>query len=86
MKLSGIREFRANIASLLSSGEPVLLTRHGKISGVYIPLEEPDQIPEDLRRELLTVLGRHLSQQIEATGITEEEIQADFDAHRHRRR
>jgi hypothetical protein len=52
MKIAGIREVRAQSAALLGGDEPVLVTKHGKISGVYLPLEEPDKIPDDLRREL----------------------------------
>ena len=45
------------------------------------PLEEPDKIPDDLRRELASVLGRHLSKLIARKGITERQIEKDFDAH-----
>jgi len=61
MRITGIRELRAQSAALLGGGEPLLVTKHGKISGVYLPVEEPDKIPDDLRRELANVLGRHLS-------------------------
>ena len=64
MKIAGIRELRAQSAALLGGDEPLLVTKHGRISGVYLPLEEPDTIPDDLRRELALVLGRHLSKLI----------------------
>lgn len=41
MKVVGMRELRAKSAALLGSGEPVVVTRHGKVSGVYVPLDEP---------------------------------------------
>lgn len=86
MRVAGIRDIRSHIASFFGSDEPVLVTRHGKISGLYLPLQEPDRVPQDLRRELAGVLGRHLAQQLEAGGVSESEIQADFDEHRARRR
>jgi hypothetical protein len=86
MKIAGIRELRAQSAALLGGDEPLLVTKHGKISGVYLPLEEPDNIPDDLRRELASVLGRHLSKLLARQGITERQIEKDFDAHRRRRR
>jgi PHD/YefM family antitoxin component YafN of YafNO toxin-antitoxin module len=86
MKVAGIRELRANSADFFGSSEPVLVTRHGKVSGVYVPLDEPDRLPDDLRRELVAVLGRHLAKVLEHKGITEREIAEDFHAYRQRRR
>lgn len=86
MKIAGIRELRAKAAALLGGSEPVLITKHGKVSGVYIPLDSPDTIPDDLRREMATVIGKHLHQVLNKKGVTEEEILEDFDAYRRRRR
>ncbi len=86
MKIAGIREIRNNSAALLGGSEPVLVTRHGRVSGVYLPLEESDRLPTDLRLELASVLGKHLSRVLEAQGITEEQIVEDFRAYRKRRR
>ena len=86
MKIAGIRKVRSQMASLLGGDEPVLITRHGKISGLYLPLDQPDRIPDDLRRELAGVLGRYLDQALRASGVTEEDVQKDFNAHRRRRR
>jgi len=86
MRVAGVRELRGNLAGLLDGGEPVLVTRHGKMAGLYLPLDDPDHVPTDLRQELAGVLGRHLSNLLEARGVSEDEIQEDFDAHRRRRR
>lgn len=74
------------MAALLGGDEPVLVTKHGKVSGLYLPLDNPDEIPDDIRREVVGVLGRHLDRLLEASGVGEAEIQADFDVHRRRRR
>ena len=86
MKVTGIRELRTRAAVLLGSGEPVLVTKHGKVSGVYVPLDEPDRLPDDLRRELTGVVGKHLTKALERKGVTERDVREDFRAYRRRRR
>ncbi len=86
MRVAGIRELRNEMAALLGGHEPILVTRHGKVSGLYLPLDNPHEIPDDIRRELAFVLGRHLDRLLGASGIDEADIQADFDAHRRSRR
>ena len=86
MKIAGIRELRAKAAALLGGSEPVLITKHGKVSGVYVPLDAPDIIPDNLRREVARVLGRHLHELSTAKGLTEKNLPEDFAAERKRRR
>ena len=86
MRIAGIRELRADIKGVLSTGEPVLVTRHGRVSGVYVPLDEPDRVPDDLRKDIARVLGRYLSRRLDASGARERDVLKDFDAHRRRRR
>jgi hypothetical protein len=85
MKIADVHEISAEVAAILGE-TPLVVTRGGKISGVYLPLDEPELLPQDLRRELSRVLARHLSELLDAQGVTEEEIQQDFDAFRRRRR
>ncbi len=86
MKMAGIREVRASFASYSSGSEPFLVTRHGKVSGVYIPLEAPDQLPDDWRREIGKILSYHFSRLLESEGIKERDVREDFRAYRSRRR
>lgn len=86
MKIAGIRELRAKSAHLLAGGEPVLVTRHGKVSGVYVPLQDPTRLPDDLRRELAATVGKQLAKALERQGVTEKRLAEDFDAYRQRRR
>jgi hypothetical protein len=60
MGIAGMRKLES--PALLEGDEPVLVTREGKISGLYLPLENPDQIPEDLRRDLVSAVGRYISE------------------------
>jgi len=82
MRIAGIRELRAKAASLLGGKEPLIVTRHGKISGLYLPLEDPEQIPTDLRLELARVLGNHLAKTAQRRGVTGGDIRKDFHAYR----
>ena len=86
MKVAGAREIRANYADFVGSTEPVVVTRHGKVSGVYLPLEDQESIPGDLREELARVLGAHLSTLLKLQGVEEEEVLEDFREFRKRRR
>ena len=86
MRVAGITEIRSKTAELLGGKEPVLVTRRGKISGLYLPLRDADRIPQELRRELCQMLSAHFAKQLAASGRTEEEIQQDFDAFRRSRR
>ena len=86
MKVTGIRELRTRAAVLLGSGEPVLVTKHGKVFGVYVPLDEPDRLPDELRRELTGVVGKYLAKALERKGVSERDVKEDFRAYRRRRR
>lgn len=86
MRMTGVREFRTHLARYSSGDEPVLLTRHGKISGLFLPLEDASRVPDDLRRELASVLGAHFSRLLDEQRVGSGEIEEDFRAHRRRRR
>jgi len=86
MRVAGIREIRTKMASLFGGKEPFLVTKHGKISGLYVPLEDPDRLPADLRSDLVRVLGNHLEEQARRSGLTEEKLEEGFRAHRSSRR
>ena len=86
MKVTGIRELRAKSAVLFDSGEPVLVTRHGKVSGLYVPLDDTDRLPSDLRRKLSAVLGKYLAKVLGRQGVTARRLKEDFSAYRRRRR
>jgi hypothetical protein len=86
MKMAGVREIREKTAAYLGGSEPFLVTKHGRISGVYVPLETPDQLPDDWRREIGRILGLHLAKLLETKGISERDVQGDFRDFRRRRR
>jgi hypothetical protein len=86
MKVSRMQKPITEDADLFEGGEPVLVTRQGKISGLYVPLENPEQVPDDLRRDLLSAVGRYVAGALEDKGVSEEEILDDFSNFRRRRR
>lgn len=86
MKIAGIREIREKSAAYLSGGEPFLVTKHGKISGVFVPLDSPDSIPDDWRREIGAAVRRALARLMDAREISETMLTEDFRAYRRRRR
>ncbi len=86
MKTASIRDFRTRIAELIDSDEPVLVTRHGKNAAVLYPLNDPKKIPLELRRKLFRELTNDIARQLDAKGVTDEDVDRVFTSSRKRRR
>jgi len=86
VKTTTIREFRSNIAKLIDSDESVLVTKHGKPAAVLYPLHDPSKVPLEVRRKLYFALAGDIAKQLDAKGISEEEIDRDFAEFKKRRR
>lgn len=72
----GIREFREKLASyVLESDMPLAITRHGDTVGYYIPARRKRSEAE---RSALREAASRLQKMLEAEGISEEEVIADF--------
>ena len=50
MKIANVREFRNKALTYLRENETVLITRHGKITGVLYPIKDTDSLPEDVQK------------------------------------
>lgn len=85
MRISTVREFRDNASGLLRSKDPILVTRRGRLAGVFFPSPEAT-LPLELKRELFTVLSAEVARQIKKRGLKEEEIQEEFASWRRNRR
>lgn len=85
MRISTVREFRDRATGLLRSTDPVLVTRRGRLAGVFLPWKE-SAIPLDLRRELFSMLSSAVARQITQKGLAEKDILIDFDRWRKGRR
>ena len=77
MKISTVREFRDNATGYLRSKDPILVTRRGRLAGVFFPKPEAS-LPIEFKRELFETLSSEISRQIRKRGLKEEEIVAEF--------
>lgn len=80
-----VREFRHHAAGLLRSKAPTLVTRRGRLAGVFFPWPE-ESLPVEFKKELFSVLTAKLGRELRKRKISEEEIQADFEGWRKARR
>jgi hypothetical protein len=86
MRVAGVREFRSRAPELVKGKELVFVTRHGKLSGLLVPLAEPQELPVELRGELLIRLGGAIASHLKSHGVGEVKLQRDFQAWRKARR
>jgi hypothetical protein len=85
MRVSTVREFRDNATTFFRSSAPVLVTRRGRVAGIFFPA--PDgALPIEFRRELFTALSDQVRREIAQKGIAEDEILADFADWRKKKR
>jgi hypothetical protein len=85
MRISTVREFRDQATALLRSKDPVLVTRRGRLAGVFFPSPEAT-MPVELKREMFTMLTSAIARQIRKKGLKEEDILTDFERWRKERR
>jgi len=85
MRISTVSEFRDQATGLLRSKDPILVTRRGRVTGVFFPC--PGQsIPLELKREMFAMLSGAVARQIKKRGLSEEDVLADFESWRKDRR
>jgi hypothetical protein len=85
VRISTVREFRDNAGRLLKAKDPILVTRRGRLAGVFFPQPE-STLPIELKRELFDVLSADVARQIKKRGLSEDEVLSDFEARRKNRR
>ena len=85
MRISTVREFRDKATRLLRSRDPILVTRRGRLAGVFFPQPEAS-LPIELKRELFATLSAEVARQLKRRRITERDVLADFDQWRKERR
>jgi hypothetical protein len=87
MKTITLRQLKLRAAKVSQRAEALLVIDRGKPLGVFRPLPGPDQsIPLEERRKLYRKTSARLARQMDAKGITEEQVQRDFEALRANRR
>ena len=85
MRISTVREFRDNATGLLRSKAPILITRRGRLAGIFFPRPEVT-LPLEFKRELYSILSADVARQLKKRGLTEGAILDDFARWRKRRR
>jgi hypothetical protein len=85
MKISTVREFRDNASGMLRARDPILVTRRGRLAGIFFPRPE-STLPVELKREMFGILSAEVARQIRRRGSSEEEILGDFAKWREARR
>jgi hypothetical protein len=85
MRISTVRELRDGATGLLRSKDPVLVTRRGRLAGVFFPCPQTS-LPLELKREVFGMLSRVIARQIRQRGLNEGEVLADFERWRKERR
>jgi hypothetical protein len=85
MRISTVREFRDQATGLLRSRDPILVTRRGRLAGVYFPQPEAS-LPIELKRELFATLSAEVARQIKRRKLTEKDVLEDFAEWRKERR
>ena len=85
MRISTVREFRDKATMLLKSPEPVLITRRGRMAGIFFP-SPGGALPVDLKRELFDRLSSAIAAQVKKSRTSEKEILSDFESWRKSRR
>jgi hypothetical protein len=63
MRISTVREFRDKATGLLRSRTPILVTRRGRLAGIFFPRPEIT-LPIELKRELYDMLSRDVARQL----------------------
>ena len=82
MRVTAIHDVHAKPALVFGSGEPVLITKRGKVSGVYVPLDKIHRLPDEIRQELAGAVGKHIAKALRRRGVTSRNIKEDFRAYR----
>jgi hypothetical protein len=70
LKQVGVREFRDHATAYLSGSDPVAVTKHDRIIGVYVPLERD----EEEVRHAIERFGESINKLLKDTGMTEDEL------------
>lgn len=82
MKLVSVREFRDHATEHFRSEEPIIVMRGSKPAGVFLPWDESMVPVQDVQRFLYAQLSKQVQDHLELLGVTEQEVQTDFEAYR----
>lgn len=82
MRLKSVDAFRSSTTTgLLRSKGPVLVTRRGRLAGIFFPTPEVT-LPIELKRELFPILSTEIRRQLRRRRLSERDVEADFESWR----
>ncbi|MBS3933895.1 MAG: hypothetical protein KGZ35_06015 [Truepera sp.] len=76
MKRVGVREFKTKATALIAEERALVIEKHGKPVGFYIPLQQKDKAKA---REAAERLEQALAGILQRTGLTREEFEQAWD-------
>lgn len=85
MRISTVREFRDKATGFLRSKTPILVTRRGRLAGIFFPRPEVT-LPIELKRELFALLSEDVAHQLKRRKLSEDEVLQDFERERKKKR
>lgn len=86
MKLASIREFRSEISEYGKAGQLVVITNHGKMIGCFLPLDQVQEVPLELKREFVAWLGKEIASSLAEKKVSEKKVLDDFRTFKKNRR
>ena len=85
MITASVRDFRDRATQMLKQREPVMITRHGKVVGFFMPATG-EALPLEIKRDLFYALTDSVRLAVKDRGLTEKGALADFEKARAARR
>lgn len=85
MRLLSVKEFRDSATKALKSKEPLIIMRRGEVAGIFFPTPL-ESIPFEFKKDIFIGLTDSIKKKLQAQGVKEEEVLADFERHRKTRR
>ena len=82
MKMVSVKEFRDHATQHLRTTEPIIIMRGASPAGVFLPWDESMLPANIVRKALYDTLVHQLQEQMGELDVSEEEVLADFEAHR----
>lgn len=86
MKRVGIRDLKNRATRLLREDEVLLIQRHGRDVGVYVPIGGVDDLPLEVRLRLFARVTDEVAQAARRRRVTEETLVGRFKALKSRKR
>jgi hypothetical protein len=84
MKVVTVRDFRDRASEMFRSDDVILVTRDGVPAGFFLPWDSPE-VPVEVRRAVFLRLSEQIGAQLDAQGVSEQEVLEGFAASRRRR-